>query len=96
MTKNSMNQNESATMSTSGAGNAATVIEDFGMEDRLMTAADLAEHLGVSTKTIYNWRAQIPVKGPVGFVLSGSVRYYASDVQRWVKDQYDTSKSGTS
>jgi excisionase family DNA binding protein len=90
MTKNLINPSGVAETAVLDAGSDA----DHGLDDRMFSIEELAEHIGVSRKTIYNWRAQNPQKGPVGFVVEGSVvRFFASDVDRWVRAEYASTKS---
>lgn len=56
------------------------------MDDDLLSPADLAEHLGVSIRTIYNWRSSNT--GPQGFRVGRHVRYRRSDVEAWIVDQH--------
>lgn len=51
----------------------------------LMTIAELADHLGFSTRTIYNWRSAR--MGPPSFDLYGSPRYRVEEVDAWLEDQ---------
>lgn len=56
--------------------------------DRLLTVAELAEYLGVSPHTIYQWRYRS--EGPPGFRLGkGQVRYRESEVLAWLEAQRD-------
>ena len=67
---------------------------DFGPEDKLLSIKELAVRLGVTTKTVYNWRASVPAFGPVGFTLGGgSVRFFASDIERWIMSEYESTKT---
>lgn len=50
----------------------------------LLTTAELAESIGVSPRTLRNWRAK--GLGPVPTRLSPKdVRYAVDDVQEWIK-----------
>ncbi|WP_182379362.1 helix-turn-helix domain-containing protein [Nocardioides sp. WS12] len=49
--------------------------------ERLWTAADLAEYLGVPVKTIYAWRAK--GLGPKGFRLGKHLRWHRRAVVDW-------------
>lgn len=55
--------------------------------DELMTPDQLAEALGISVRTLYNWRSQR--KGPPGFRVGRHVRYRRSDVKVWLDAQQD-------
>lgn len=49
--------------------------------ERLWTAADLADHLGVPVKTIYAWRAK--GLGPKGFRVGKHLRWHPRTVADW-------------
>lgn len=53
----------------------------------MMTLADLAEYLGVATRTIYQWRVR--GEGPPSYRLGpgGVVRYTKADVDAWLDEQ---------
>jgi excisionase family DNA binding protein len=53
--------------------------------DDLLTPLQLAEVLGISVRTLYNWRSQR--KGPPGFRVGSHVRYRRSDVEAWLDEQ---------
>lgn len=53
--------------------------------ERLWTAADLADYLGVPVKTIYTWRAK--GLGPKGFRLGKHLRWRVATVLAWSLDQ---------
>ena len=48
---------------------------------RLWSTEDVAEHLGITVKTLRNWR--VYGKGPHGFLVGGRVRYRPEDVYEW-------------
>lgn len=48
---------------------------------------DVAEHLGVTVKTLRNWRSR--GMGPPGFLIGGAVRYRQEAVHAWVDAQAD-------
>jgi excisionase family DNA binding protein len=55
------------------------------VNDRLLTARELAEQLGVSTETILRWTRAGALPG---FRLpGGQIRYRPSDVERWLADR---------
>jgi excisionase family DNA binding protein len=59
--------------------------------DPLLTVEDLADYLGVSITTLYQWRYR--QQGPTGFRVGRHVRYRWADVQEWIEDQLqDTSR----
>jgi len=51
----------------------------------LMTIAELAVYLGISTQTVYHWRSA--KQGPPAFNLFGSPRYRATEVDAWLESQ---------
>jgi len=52
--------------------------------DEYWTISELAELLKIPTKTIYNWRAKTPPRGPRGFTVGKHVRFHRSDVDEWI------------
>lgn len=56
---------------------------DDGPEDVLLTKADVAELCGVSVTTISGWRMR--GIGPSGVKLPGGIRYWRSEVDRWLE-----------
>ena len=65
---------------------AAAVIEDEvnGMPEPLMTARELAEHLGLATATILDWAeaGRLP-----HFKIGRAVRFRESEVEAWLEAQ---------
>ena len=57
-------------------------------DDRLLTADDLANFLGVPIKTLYAWRYH--GEGPVGFRVGRYIRYRRTDVEAWIERQLDS------
>jgi predicted DNA-binding transcriptional regulator AlpA len=55
----------------------------------LLSAQQLADLLGCSLQTIYNWRVQD--KGPKGLRLGGNgdLRYFLTDVHGWLEADRD-------
>lgn len=49
---------------------------------KLLTPADLAEHLDVSAGTLANWRSA--GTGPTYIRLSGVIRYRVDAVEKWI------------
>lgn len=49
---------------------------------KLLTPADLAEHLDVSAGTLANWRSA--GTGPKYVRLSGVIRYRVDAVEKWI------------
>lgn len=52
------------------------------MNDELLSPAELADVLGISVHTLYNWRVR--GEGPPGFRVGGRVRYRRSAVEAWL------------
>lgn len=55
------------------------------MSSKLMTIADVAEHLGVPVNTLYQWRSK--GYGPAGRRVGKYVRYRPEDVDTWIAEQ---------
>ncbi len=55
--------------------------------ERLLTASEVAEHLGVPTETIYYWRSV--GKGPRGARVGRYLRFRRADVDAWVEQHTD-------
>lgn len=53
--------------------------------DRLMTADELAEYLGVPVGTLYVWRVR--GRGPRAARVGRYLRYRRVDVDRWLTEQ---------
>ena len=53
--------------------------------DPLLTVEDLADYLGVSIATLYQWRYRR--QGPTGFRVGRHVRYRWADVREWIENQ---------
>lgn len=53
------------------------------MSDRLLTARELAEYLGLSTATVLDWHeaGRVP-----SFKLGHAVRFRESEVQSWLEE----------
>jgi predicted DNA-binding transcriptional regulator AlpA len=51
--------------------------------ERLLTASEVAEWLGVRIGTLYTWRHTH--RGPRSLTLHGGVRYRPSDIQDWLE-----------
>lgn len=57
----------------------------------LMTPDEVAAYLGVERQTIYNWRTL--GTGPDGFRMNnGRLRYWRSEIERWLRDQMELEK----
>lgn len=61
-------------------------------EDRLLTAQEVADFLGVPVATLYSWRHKH--EGPRGFRVGRHVRYRAADVEAWLEAQRDPEPTG--
>jgi excisionase family DNA binding protein len=64
-------------------------MRDVGLE--LLTIDEVAAHLRVSRKTLYNWRAI--GTGPHGFRVGRTVRYRRESVERWLREQEENDQS---
>ena len=53
--------------------------------DRLFTVEALADYLGVSPKTIYDWR--LKRTGPAAMKVGNQLRWRRSDVESWLDAQ---------
>ena len=60
------------------------------MSDRLMSAAEVAEFLGINVNTFYQhrWRGE----GPSGYRVGGRIRYRRAEVEAWLEKQADRPK----
>ena len=58
-----------------------------GSRLRLWGPEEVAEHLGLTVKTLRNWRSR--GIGPPGFLIGGAVRYRQEAVYAWVDAQAD-------
>ena len=56
-------------------------------DDRLMTLAEVCEHLGISIHTGYAWRQR--GYGPPGAKVGQAVRFRRADVDAWFDEQRD-------
>lgn len=61
------------------------------MTDRLLTPEQVAEHLGMATQTLAQWRWL--KKGPTFKKISNRVRYPADALERWLSDQQESGES---
>jgi excisionase family DNA binding protein len=57
------------------------------MADRLLTAQETADYLGIPLATLYQWRSRR--QGPVGHRVGRHVRYRRRDVDAWLNGQRD-------
>jgi len=61
------------------------MIEGMERKDRLIRVDELADYLGVSVATIYQWRYRR--EGPPGFRVGRHVRYRWTDIEEWIEHQ---------
>jgi predicted DNA-binding transcriptional regulator AlpA len=57
---------------------------DFVVTPALITAAELAEMLNVSLRTLWRWRSGRKVPEPVQ--LGGVVRWRLDEIRKWIAD----------
>jgi excisionase family DNA binding protein len=50
--------------------------------ERLLSTQDLADYLGVSLRTVYNWRYRS--EGPPAIRVGGKVLFRESELQEWL------------
>lgn len=62
------------------------------MTDELLTQNKLHEEFGFALGSLRAWRHM--GKGPKSFLLGGRVTYRRSDVEAWIKDQYEATVKG--
>lgn len=55
---------------------------------RLLKTSEAAEYLGLSVRTLENWRYQ--GRGPKATLLDRTVRYDIKDLDAWVEDHQRT------
>lgn len=58
------------------------------MSNQWLTRAQVADRTGFSAKTLANWAAMIPSKGPKFVRVAGRARYRAADVDAW-QEQFE-------
>lgn len=56
-------------------------------DNRLLSAEELAEYLGVPKATLYQWRYRR--EGPRGFRVGRHIRYRWIDVEDWIEHQLE-------
>lgn len=61
------------------------IIKSMEHENRLITVEELADYLGVSVATLYQWRYRS--EGPPGFRVGRHVRYRWTDIEEWIEHQ---------
>jgi excisionase family DNA binding protein len=59
------------------------MIEGMERKDRLISVDELADYLGVSVATLYQWRYRR--EGPPGFRVGRHVRYRWTDIEEWIE-----------
>lgn len=66
-------------------------------DERLLTAQQVADTLGVSVKTLYAWRhdggSGPPGRAPVAFRLGKHLRFRREDVEAWLSEHRDPEPS---
>jgi excisionase family DNA binding protein len=60
------------------------------MGEKLMSATEVAEYLGISVNTLYQHRYR--GEGPPGYRVGGRIRYRPEDVEQWLEEQADRPK----
>lgn len=63
------------------------------MRDRLLTIDEVSEWLATPKQTIYGWRYK--GIGPPAIRVGRTLRYRASDIERWLDDQTDRQERNT-
>ncbi len=53
--------------------------------DRVFTIAQAAEYLGLTPKTLYNWRTQGDRDQPPSKLIEGAIVYRQSDLDEWLR-----------
>jgi len=72
-----------------GIRGSSLIIRAMDTLDRLLTAQDLADYLGVPIATVYAWRHR--GHGPPGFRVGRHLRFRMGDVAQWVAKRIDQS-----
>ncbi|MDR1152487.1 MAG: helix-turn-helix domain-containing protein [Bifidobacteriaceae bacterium] len=55
-------------------------------DDRLWTAQDVADYLGIPKATLYRWRC-VGSPSPEGFIIGRHLRFDPAKVRAWVHDR---------
>lgn len=63
-------------------------------EAKLWSAEDVSNYLGISVKTLYDWRTRIPAKGPKAKMVGRHLRYKESEVIAWFESLPDKENLG--
>lgn len=63
----------------------ANTPQEIGAADRLLSAQDVADYLGVPLATIYAWRHRS--QGPPGLRVGRHLRYRRRDLDAWIERQ---------
>lgn len=59
------------------------------MQERWLSVAEIAEHLGISKDSVYNW---INDKAMPSHKIGKLWKFKASEVDKWVQDQDENGK----
>lgn len=62
-----------------------TTSRSVGGLELMLTIEELSEYLGVPVRTLYDWR--LSGRGPRAVHVGRQLRYFISDVQRWLDGQ---------
>jgi len=57
---------------------------------RLLKTAEAAEYLGLSIRTLENWRYQGKGRGPKVTPLDRTIRYDLRDLDVWIEEQKES------
>lgn len=60
------------------------------MDERLMSASEVADFLGISVHTLYQHRYR--GDSPPAFMVGNRIRYRRSDVEAWLQNHADAPK----
>ena len=56
------------------------------MNNQLMTQAEVAEYLGLSSMTIHRLRKARDFPSPIAF-SKGGIRYHRAEIEKWLRDR---------
>lgn len=75
----------SGTVRTAHLLRMETTSRSVGGLELMLTIEELSEYLGVPVRTLYDWR--LSGRGPRAVHVGRQLRYFISDVQRWLDSQ---------